>query len=199
MTGRPRTFDEAEVLERAMDLFWRRGYEATGLSELTETMGIGRQSLYSTFGDKRQLYLRALEHYLQTRFQEVRAAFDTNLSPIERLRTWLNLKVSGVCSATDGARGCFAINSVMELCPDDEEVVKLIQSNFGMMIQLVAETIAEGQAAAEIRSDKDAMSLAQFLMTGSGGLIVLSKLQLPGEVGASTVEFLPESVRAPAN
>lgn len=66
MKGRPREFDRDSVLERAMRVFWRNGYEGTSLSDLTTAMSINRPSLYSTFGDKEQLFFQALERYLAT-------------------------------------------------------------------------------------------------------------------------------------
>lgn len=194
MTGRPRSFDEAEVLERAMDLFWERGYEATGLSELTSAMGIGRQSLYSTFGDKKQLFMRALDHYLETGLAEIREAFEAQSSPLQRLRSWLELKIEGVCTASAAGRGCFAVNSIVELCPDHPDVVGQMQGHFQRITALMAETVALGQVRGEIRPDREPEALAQFVMTGGGGLIVASKLQLPPEVGAASIELILDAI-----
>src|SRR5213083_2130783 len=66
MAGRPRGFDEAQVLSRAMELFWLKGYAATAIADLEEATGLGRQSLYGAFGDKRGLFEQVVEHYEQT-------------------------------------------------------------------------------------------------------------------------------------
>ena len=83
-----------EALEAAMSLFWEKGYEATGLAELLERMGIGRQSLYNTFGDKRSLFVLALSHYYQTRLTGLQQLIEGNSSP-------LNDSVRGVKTEPD--------------------------------------------------------------------------------------------------
>ncbi|HZC78142.1 MAG TPA: TetR/AcrR family transcriptional regulator, partial [Ktedonobacterales bacterium] len=74
--GRPRSFDREAALERAIDVFWRHGYEATSVSDLTSAMGINPPSLYAAFGDKEKLFLEAVERYQQQRRQAVMKVFD---------------------------------------------------------------------------------------------------------------------------
>jgi len=195
MTGRPRGFDTSEVLQLAMELFWKKGYEATGLSELTEQMGIGRQSLYSTFGDKKQLFLQALDAYLHSAHKDLSDAFAEASSPTAALEAWLDGMVLGLCSPQDGSKGCLALNSIVEMCPDHDDVVELIQGHFHRKIQVVAEMVQQGQEAGEFRKDKDAATLATFLMTAGGGLIVASKLKMPDGRGPATAQFLLECIR----
>ncbi|MCH7667290.1 MAG: TetR/AcrR family transcriptional regulator [Acidobacteria bacterium] len=83
--GRKRQFDRQEVVERASGLFWEQGYEATGMTELVEYLGIGRQSLYNTFGDKRSWYLEALRFYFDGRVRLAREIFDRPGPRLERL------------------------------------------------------------------------------------------------------------------
>ena len=75
MAGRPRQFDRDEVLDKAIVLFWQQGFEATGVAQLSETLGIGKQSLYGTFGDKRGLYIAAIQRYSDESVAMIRALF----------------------------------------------------------------------------------------------------------------------------
>src|SRR5712692_5869572 len=77
--GRPREFDREAALERAIDVFWRHGYEATSVSDLTAAMGVNPPSLYAAFGDKEKLFLEAVERYQQQRRQSVAKVFDEAL------------------------------------------------------------------------------------------------------------------------
>jgi TetR/AcrR family transcriptional regulator, copper-responsive repressor len=104
--GRPRSFDRDKALERAMQVFWRQGYEATTVSDLTRAMGINPPSLYAAFGDKEHLYLAALERYQQRRFDAVAKWFDeepTAKAAVRRLLTEAARELRGsmlVLSAT---------------------------------------------------------------------------------------------------
>ena len=84
--GRPKAFDETEVIERAMDVFWLKGYEATGLTELLECMGISRQSLYDTFGNKRGLFLRVIDHYRSTQLSLALGLLEREGSRIDNVK-----------------------------------------------------------------------------------------------------------------
>ena len=84
--GRPREFDEERVLEAAMNAFWNKGYEATSLAELCRVTGLNKGSLYQAFGDKHQLFMRALHHYADMEYREVMAAAMQFDSPLARIR-----------------------------------------------------------------------------------------------------------------
>jgi TetR/AcrR family transcriptional repressor of nem operon len=196
-TGRPRQFDEAEVLERAMDLFWQRGYEATGLGDLLEVMDIGRQSLYTTFGDKHGLFMRALDHYLDKTLAEASATIAAASSPSAALRDWLRGSVVSLCFGQEEARACFALNTVVERCPHDDEVTQRILTHFQAASALIAGTIARGQASGEFRSDQGAADLAAMVMSAAAGLMVTSKLSVPLEHGERTVALLLDMLTLP--
>jgi AcrR family transcriptional regulator len=83
--GPKKKFDREEVLERAMEVFWEVGYEAAGLSRLLSAMGIGRQSMYDTFGDKRSLFLEALSHYVSTELAPIRRQLQADGSGLDNI------------------------------------------------------------------------------------------------------------------
>lgn len=106
--GRPRKFSREEVLEKAMPLFWKRGYADTGLQDLEKATGVNKSGLYSEFKDKEDLYLAALRHYVKTRrTRELLAQDPPGWGNIE---AFLKLRAAG----KDGAKGCFAVNSMRE-------------------------------------------------------------------------------------
>ena len=116
--GRPREFDEEQVLAAAMEAFWRKGYEATSLVDLTAATGLNKASLYRVFGDKHQLFKSALQHYAQTEFQKVAAVVRSDVSPLTNLRA----VVDKITSDAGSEKGCMMINSLVELAPHDAEV-----------------------------------------------------------------------------
>ena len=89
MTGRPREFERDEALDKAMDLFWSQGYEATGVAQLCAHMGVGRQSLYNTFGDKESLFTEALTRYKQLRLESMITGLRGPGSGLENVRRLL--------------------------------------------------------------------------------------------------------------
>src|SRR5713226_5680763 len=106
--SRQREFDEAQVLDLAVDCFWRTGYQATSVRDLASHMGITGTSLYNAFDDKRSLFRRALEHYLDESVRRRVAALDP-LPPKEAIRHFLTNLIDRSL-ADDERRGCFLVN-----------------------------------------------------------------------------------------
>ena len=103
--GRPRSFDRELALERAMDVFWEKGYEATSVNDLTEAMDINPPSLYSAFGDKERLFLEAIERYYERRRETVSCAYEeepTARGAVERILR----EFAGQASGSGHNRGC---------------------------------------------------------------------------------------------
>ena len=163
--GRPREFDEETVLERAMEAFWEKGYEATSLADLCQCTGLHKGSLYQAFGDKHQLFMRALKHYADTEFRETAAVAFNSDSPIENIRAVLHK----VCDDSLCDQGCMMINSMVELAPHDPEVRKLLNSAREQRERVMTDMIAKGQALGEIRDDVPAERLALQLMVTMAG------------------------------
>ena len=121
--ARPREFDRDEALEKAINVFWAQGFAATTTDDLRDAMGIGRQSFYNTFGDKRQVYLEALRAYQRRSTSEHLARLTTPESPIAGIRDLL----VGVVSEDDARRalGCMGIGSVIEFGTGDGALVEM--------------------------------------------------------------------------
>lgn len=180
MRGRPREFDREEALGRAVHLFWQQGFEATGIAELTEVMGIGRQSLYSTFGDKRQLFLAALQAYGQTQTAEIRSFLDAPGSPLQNIRD-LFAHLRGRAQEED-FYGCLINNSLAEIGLRDEEIGDFLRGYITQAEGLFRRTLERAAEAGELRPGIDPQRQARTLVNTIQGLALMAKIRMPGEM-----------------
>ena len=171
--GRPKEFDEQEALLKAMKLFWVHGYKATSIQDLVDGMGIGRGSLYGTFGGKRSLFLRALRHYDKERGNHL-ADLSTSKPPRQAVLNPFEAIVN--TALDDGSRdGCFLVNTALELSPHDREIESLVADGFSYAEGFFRSSIERGQASEEISTEVDAASTAQTLHTLLLGMLVLAR------------------------
>ncbi|KUF27790.1 TetR/AcrR family transcriptional regulator [Lysinibacillus sp. F5] len=174
--ARTREFDEEKVLEAAMQLFWEKGYEATSLSDLTARMGIQRPSIYSTFGDKKELFEAALRRYTTSRAADIRARLQSHASVKQAFATFFE-EVIAAEYTKDLSNGCFCINTMVELAPHDERFEILTREHQLYLAVIFQETIERGIQSGELDADTDAKSLAQALLVALIGLTVMLKSQ----------------------
>ena len=177
--GRPREFDEAAVLEAAMDAFWQKGYEATSLADLCACTGLHKGSLYQTFGGKHELFMRALSHYVEEEFREVAAVAFQSESPLENVRA----AVAKICDDAGNDKGCMMINSMVELAPHDPEVRKLLQAAGEKRLRVMTDMLEKAQQAGEIRTGQAPYALArQLMLTLAGGAAMVKGILDKDEV-----------------
>jgi len=187
--GRPREFDEEKVLAAAMDAFWRKGYEATSLADLTECTRMNKASLYRVFGDKHQLFKAALKNYADTEFRETTSVVSTAASPLENLRAVVNK----IIDDADSEKGCMMINSTVELAPHDPEVKQMLKGFGEQRVQAIEAMISQAQAADEIRAELDPHKLAMSLMITFAGSAAMVKGFIPNESIIENLKDLVES------
>lgn len=173
---RPREFDRNAALERAMKVFWAKGYAATSTDELLDAMQIGRQSLYNAFGDKRRLYLEALDAYQRRMVAGHLERLGEASSPSEAI---LHL-LYGVVAEDDGLRamGCMGVGSVGEFGASDPELVALRAKVAPLLGPRLVDRIREGQASGEFDPNMDPTEAAVFIQ------MTMSGLQLGARAGA---------------
>ncbi|WP_320938999.1 TetR/AcrR family transcriptional regulator [Lysinibacillus capsici] len=174
--ARTREFDEAKVLEAAMQLFWEKGYEATSLSDLTARMGIQRPSIYSTFGDKKELFEAALRRYTTSRASEIRTKLQSYVSVKQAFSIFFEDVITAEYTK-DLSNGCFCINTMVELAPHDEKFEILTREHQLYLSVIFQETIERGIQSGELEANTDAKSLAQALIVALIGLTVMLKSQ----------------------
>ncbi|WP_282937261.1 TetR/AcrR family transcriptional regulator [Paenibacillus sp. RC67] len=171
---RLRAFDEEKALNAAMELFWEKGYEATSLSDLTSRMGIQRPSIYSAFGDKKELFEAALRKYNQFHSSLVRSRLQNVSSVKEAFRSFFEGIVAEVYEEGPN-RGCFCLNVMVELAPHDAKFEVLTREHQMYLSVLFQETLERGIRSGELANDLNAKNLAQTLLIATIGLTVLMK------------------------
>lgn len=176
--GRPREFDREQALDRAMDLFWSKGYEATGMSELCERMGLGRQSLYNAFGDKESLFTEALEQYRQAWLHPMVRLLSEPGSGLENVRRTLDLWEERAGSGANS--GCFMANSIAELGSREPTLSKVLGEMLGEMETAFYRALKRAQDSGELGEGRDPRTLARLLTTLGQGLSTVGKLDPSG-------------------
>lgn len=171
---RPPEFEREVVLDRAMRAFWSRGYEATSIQHLVERTGIQRGSLYGAFGDKRALFLAAIEHYDRVMTAKLLATLDAPGSGLGAIRRFFRLKVDAA-QERSRPRGCLVTNSATELASRDRRTASRIGATLGRIEAAFHRAVIRGQQAGEIDPDRDARALARFLTSSAQGLSVMAK------------------------
>lgn len=169
--GRPREFDADEALDRALHVFWRQGYEGASLTDLTEAMGISRPSLYAAFGNKEDLFRRALDRYSQTGPGAVqREALDqpTARAVVERM-----LRGAATClTDPDNPRGCLAVQGALS-CGEAAELIKNeLCGRRAAGEAALCERFERAKADGDLAATADPQALARFVMTVQQGMAV---------------------------
>lgn len=170
---RQKEFDEAEVLDQALELFRARGFKHTSFSDLVDELGVSRQSLYDTYGDKQALYHAALKRYLASGLDGIRRKLDDE-APVRQLLTALfSGMIDGQCA--NGSPGCLMVNSMVELSPHDADIRALAQEHAHAIEGLFASRLSAAQRKGEIAKAKDPIALARFFYHTLLGLAVASR------------------------
>jgi TetR/AcrR family transcriptional repressor of nem operon len=171
---RQREFDREVALDRAMDAFWTKGYAATSVEDLVTRMRIQRGSLYATFGDKRSLFLQALERYQRVVARELLEALEAPGSGLAAIRRFFRLRVE---RALDRSRppGCLVTNSAVELARRDRGAADRVGGSLARLEAAFLRALERARARGELASTGDLRALARFLTSSAQGLSVMAK------------------------
>jgi TetR/AcrR family transcriptional regulator, transcriptional repressor for nem operon len=172
--ARPREFNEEIALGAAIECFWRHGYEATSVRDLAASMRISGPSLYNAFGDKRALFAKALESYLDQSARAMIKRVEESLPPKEAVRRFLDEIIESSVSDRE-RRGCFLINSALEVAPHDSELGELIADRFGEIEAFFYRSIKAAQAERAIPRNRAPRDLARLLLGVLLGIRVLAR------------------------
>jgi TetR/AcrR family transcriptional regulator, transcriptional repressor for nem operon len=171
--SRHKEFDREQALQKAMEVFWTRGYEAASIQDLTGHMGINRQSLYDTFGDKHALYLQALDRYREV---ESRRLFEL-LEHSGSVKTALRQLFSGVIERSLGGerRGCFMGNAMSELAGRCKETAARTGSNMEAVEEAFYRALLRGTREGELKRVHQPRAVARFLFASLQGVLLTAK------------------------
>ncbi len=174
MSGRPKEYDDAAVIDAAMQVFWRNGYEACSTQELCERTGLGRGSLYHAFGSKQHLYEMALRRYQELAIQAQAGALSTPGSAKDKLRALLQW---GMNDDLDPAnrRSCMALFSAMERSSKDPAVDKINRAYVAKLEAALRQVIETGQRNGELRADQPPAQMTRAFLASYYGLRILGQ------------------------
>jgi len=165
-----KSYDEAEVLESAMLAFWTQGYQGTSIADLVLATGLNRGSLYAGFGNKRDLFLRALKHYDQS----YRVGFLMKLREDRAPREAILATFDAIARGNDTMPGgCLMVNSAMELAPHDDEIAVLIEDSMGQVEAFFVDCLAQDNL--ENRTEAQITETAKVLQGLMVGLLVMTR------------------------
>ena len=172
--ARQKEFEREEALQKAMEVFWSRGYEAASIQDLVEHMGINRQSLYDTFGDKHALYLKALDRYREVESRKLFELLERGGSVKRALKQLFGGVVEG--SLGDGQRrGCFMGNAMSELAGRCKATAARTGSNMDAMESALYRALLRGKKDGEFKGVRDHRAVARFLYCNLQGLVLVAK------------------------
>ncbi len=192
--GRPLEFNPDQALEAAMQLFWRQGYESSSLQQLLTTMGLSKSSFYQHYKSKYQLFQSSVKHYEDTLIDELSdklAAADNGLAFI----TTLFNDVSNECANSDTRIGCMLMNTVSEFAQDDPVIAQLVNHSMERFYQVFLKAVKDGQNTGLINANKDAETLARYLISSMSGL----KNMVKSGADAQTIKQINSVVLASLN
>jgi TetR/AcrR family transcriptional regulator, transcriptional repressor for nem operon len=179
--ARPREFDESSALEAAMQCFWRRGYEATSLRDLTVAMGLTSPSIYNSFGDKQQLFERALERYLDRTTRDRLRRLEETLAPRRALEQFFT-EIIGHSVKDRQRKGCFLVNSALEIAPHDAHCRTMIAAQFAGIEGFFQRCVTAGQDDGTVSKAVNPDDIARLFLSVLLGIRVMARTNPRREV-----------------
>lgn len=186
--GRPRKFEESDVLQNVINTFWRNGYAATSIDDLVAATKLGRQSLYRTFGGKRALFLLALQHYsagVMSDFHTLLAGSDSAYAGIKTL-----LSVQEKMAQTPDKLGCLMANSFGQFLEDDIEVKALLIDHVEQAVDILASTLQRAQQLGELSANINTRSMARMIAVCLQGLNNFNRMGMPQTQVKETTDMI---------
>lgn len=184
--GRPRGFNEAQILDAVTNAFWEKGYEGTSTRDLVAATGLTQPSLYNAFGDKRMLFRRALEHYLDRTLRDKIARMESELPPTAAITAFFEEIITRSLSDHKQS-GCLLVNSTLEATCDDTELRQAVATELRQLRSFFRRCIAAAQGNADITVTVSPDDAASNLLAIALGLRVLARVDPNPELFAGAV------------
>ncbi len=172
--ARNREFDELHVIRTATNLFWERGYHAVSTQDLIDAFGISRSSMYGAFKDKKNLFILALDHYRQFTSKALKEKLESNKSFKVTIEEILN-SVTEESISDSKNKGCYVVNTSIELAPHDREISDIVQKNRKNITGMFSKAISRAMENRELTNNNDPKALANYFYNLINGLRVDAK------------------------
>jgi len=172
--ARTKDFDENEVLCKAIQIFWHKGYNGTSMQDLVDGLGISRSSLYDTYTDKHTLFVKALESYQDTGAGKIQEIINNSTSAKATIKQLLEFVINELLGDKQH-KGCFMVNAEVEVAPHDAEINDLVCKNDQQMEDAFYLVIKKGQDSGDIKKNQDARALSRFIFNTVKGIRVTAK------------------------
>jgi TetR/AcrR family transcriptional regulator, transcriptional repressor for nem operon len=172
--ARTKEFDPDRALKIAIEVFWRLGYEHTSLDTLMRKMGISKQSLYDTFGDKRSIYFRAMSRYRDDTNASLRKLFAREKSVKKGFAKLFRAMIHE--NKAQHERGCLLMNTNLSRAIDDVEIAEFLRDNQRQVEEIFIAAFVDAQERGEIGAEKDPVTLAKFFVATIQGMRALARL-----------------------
>lgn len=193
MAGRPKIFDEQEVISKASQIFWEKGYEAASAEELLKAMGIGKGSFYLFFkGGKKELYEKSLHQFAANLLSRLRKEIAESENPFEYLKSFF-LELSD-SKNSDKAKGCFMGNALVEMAAKDQYTGKVIAKLLFELEKIFADVIQISKNKGIIKTDKSAGLLGSHLLNLWNGINVTRRMDMDDVSLAALIKFNLEMI-----
>jgi len=173
--GPDKKFDPNEALEKAVQLFWAKGYAATGIAELQEQMGIGRKSLYDTFGNKRQLFIKALRLYSESWLRQSFSELNKEGSPLGNVRRLM--RTLQEYNSRPGSMGCLLGVSMAQFRTNDGEMAEILRHHIKFIEEAFYKAFKRAQDVGELDENTNIRDLARLYLGIAQGLALIGRVQ----------------------
>ncbi|MDF2153378.1 TetR/AcrR family transcriptional regulator [Vibrio sp. CAU 1672] len=185
--ARKPNFDREEKLLLAMELFWRKGFARTSISDLTEELNINRFSLYNTYGDKQQLYYEALDTYLKKVSLPSLIPLEQEGASLGEVEAFLNAFANKQIQNT---HGCFIQNALVEHAGDDTDVLRKGHFLFNHLLETIGDALANAQQQGLVTTRLSSMDLAKLILSQIQGMRMLGKAERYTDLNAALEALL---------
>jgi TetR/AcrR family transcriptional repressor of nem operon len=172
--ARLKEFNEEDALDKAIEIFWSKGYNGTSAQDLVTHLGLSRSSLYDTFGDKHSLFIKALQRYQKKSYDDVSSLLQKSTNIKETIK---EMFAQAILESFEDkiTKGCFMVNSTVELAIHDAEIEKVVNDNRQKMEEAFFLAVKRGQELNQISSATDPRLLARFIFNNYSGIRVLAR------------------------
>ena len=192
--GRPLEYDRDTVLDAAMHIFWRQGYDATSMQDLLEGMKLSKSSLYQAFGSKHNLFLLCIKRYREMTLAEMQERLEGSTRGIDFIAETLSGVINEV-SEVANPKGCLVTNTASEFAQSDSQIAASVASGLDSYRAMFRQAVEKGQRDGSVRSDTKAELLANYLVNNMSGLRTMVKSGTDQNTLKEMVAIIVDTVR----